>query len=259
MQVLRDPDPQAALAFLQNELQGLANREGRMLQAVGDCQIHYQGRARSLLNRGERLLLLKPDGTFLVHTAEKAKPVNWQPPGATFSVSLFDGNVVLTSYRARPEEIVRVTFHAIRLLLAVPLQDRAELALLGSEDDLQKLLFEAPELVEPGFRPMRRERDSARGFYDLDGHDGNGKRLIVEVKRTTAGVKEAQQLWRYVERLRRNDPGVRGLLIAPNVAEKARSLLREQQLDWKELDWDEVLPKVEAMRRGGQASLVRFG
>ena len=259
MQVLRDPDPQAALAFFQAELAGLANRAGHLVQAVGDCQIHYQGRARSLLNRGERLLLLKPDGTFLVHTAEKAKPVNWQPPGASFSVALADGHVVLTSHRAKPEEIVRVTFHSIRLLLAVPLRDEAELALLGSEDDLQRLLFEHPELVEPGFVAGRRERDSARGFYDLDGHDARGRRLIVEVKRTTAGVKEAQQLWRYVERLRGSDPATRGLLIAPRVAEKARALLRDQGLDWKELDWDEVLPQVEAMRRGGQASLVRFG
>lgn len=259
MQVLRDPDPQAALAFFQSELAGLANREGRLVQAVGDCQIHYQGRARSLLNRGERLLLLKPDGTFLVHTAEKAKPVNWQPPGASFSVAIEDGHVVLTSHRAKPEELVRVTFHAIRLLTAIPLHDRADLALLGSEDDLQRLLFAHPELVEPGFVPARRERDSDRGFYDLDGHDAKGARLIVEVKRGTAGVKEAQQLWRYVEDLRRNDATVRGLLIAPSIAPKARNLLGDHALGWKELDWDTVLPQVEAMRRGGQASLAKFG
>ena len=259
MQVLRDPDAQAALAFFQSEIAGLANHAGRLVQAVGDCEIHYQGRARSLLNRGERLLLLKPDGTFLVHTAEKAKPVNWQPPGASFSVALADGRVVLTSYRPKPEEIVKVTFHAIRILLAVPLRDAAELALVGTEDDLQKLLFEHPELVEPGFVPGRRERDSSRGFYDLDGRDSKGRRLIVEVKRTTAGVSEAQQLWRYVEELRGNDPGIRGMLIAPSVAPKARNLLRDHDLDWRELDWDEVLPKVEAMRRGGQASLIGFG
>ena len=76
MQVLRDPTPEAALEFFRNELAGLANRQGHLVQAVGDCQVHYQGRARSLLNRGERLLLLKPDGTFLIHTSERAKPVN---------------------------------------------------------------------------------------------------------------------------------------------------------------------------------------
>lgn len=258
MQILRDPTPEAALSFFQVELAGLANRHGHLLEAVGDCEVHYQGRARSLLNRGERLLLLKPDGTLLVHTSEKAKPVNWQPPGATFSAAVEGGHVVLTSYRVKPEEIVKVTFHHIRLLCSVPLRDGAELDLLGTEDDLQKLLFDHPELVEPGFRPRRRERDTDRGFYDLDGDDSKGRRLIVEVKRTAAGIKEAQQLWRYVEDLKRVSPNLRGVLVAPSIAEKARNLLSDHGLEWKEIDWDEVLPKVEAMRQGGQSSLGRF-
>jgi RecB family endonuclease NucS len=258
VQVLRDPTPEAALAFLRAELAGLASRRGHLVQAVADCQVHYQGRARSLLNRGERLLLLKPDGTFLIHTAAKAKPVNWQPPGATFSAALEDGQVVLTSYRVKPEEIVKVTFHAISLLASVPLRDGAELALVGTEDDLQKLLFDAPHLVEDGFVPRRRERDTDRGFYDLDGDDAKGRRLIVEVKRGTAGVSEAQQLWRYVEDLRRSNPTVRGMLVAPSVAPKARNVLGDHGLEWKELDWDEVLPLVQAMRQGGQASLGAF-
>ncbi|HUR61541.1 MAG TPA: endonuclease NucS [Candidatus Thermoplasmatota archaeon] len=258
MQVLRDPTPDTAFRFLQGELLGLAQRRGHLVQAVGDCEVHYQGRARSDLHRGERLLLLKPDGTLLVHTAEKSKPVNWQPPGASFSVALADGHVVLTSHRTKPEEIVRVTFHAITLLLAVPLRDGADLALLGTEDDLQKLLYVQPDLVEAGFVPARRERGTSRGYHDLDGRDAQGRRLVVECKRTTAGVAEAQQLWRYVEKLRGNDATTRGILLAPRVADRARKLLADHGLEWKEVDWADILPKVEAMRRGGQASLLRF-
>lgn len=268
-QVLRDPTPETALEFLRNELAGLAKRKGHLVQVVADCSIQYQGRARSMLHRGERLLLLKPDGTFLVHTATKAKPVNWQPPGASFHAEMEEGRLILTSYRPKPEEIVKVTFHETRMMLAVPLEDREDLALVGSEGDLQALLFAQPDLVEEGFVPRRRERDSERGYYDLDGDDGQGRRLVIEVKRGTAGVKEAQQLWRYVEPLRARLDGeegkqgdgakrVRGMLIAPRIAPKARALLRDQGLEWKELDWDEVLPKVETMRRGGQVGLNTF-
>ncbi len=259
MQVVRDPDAATALAFLQESLRRLGAGRGSLLEVLGDCQVHYQGRARSLLNRGERLVLLKPDGTLLIHTAEKAKPVNWQPPGASFQAALEDGRVVLTAFRAKPEEMVRITFHAIRLLLSAPLRDGAELALVGSEDDLQALLFSHPHLVEPGFVPRRRERGTDRGFWDLDGDDAQGRRLVVEVKRGTAGVKEAQQLWRYLDDVRRGTPTARGLLVAPKVASKARNLLADHGLEWKELDWDEVLPQVEAMRQSGQASLGRFG
>lgn len=266
MQLVRDPEPDAALDFLQTEIKRLNEGQGRLVQAVADCEVKYQGRAASTLHRGERLLLLKPDGTFLVHTAAKAKPVNWQPPGAVFDARLDDGALVMTAYRRKPEELVHVTFHTIHLLVAVPLRDDAELALVGTEADLQKLLFEHPELVEDGFSPRRRERDSKRGFYDLDGDDATGRRLIVEVKRSTAGVKEAQQLWRYVEKLRGKadgsdgeGPRIRGVLIAPRVADKARGLLADHGLEWKEMDWADVLPAVEAMKHSGQVGLGRFG
>jgi endonuclease len=258
MHILREPDLEAALRFLQTELAGLAQRRGHLVQAVGDCEVKYQGRARSDLHRGERLVLLKPDGTLLIHTASKAKPVNWQPPGATFAVAVEDERLVLSSARSKPEEIVRVTFHAVRMLASVPLRDGAGLDLVGTEDDIQALLFTRPSLVEAGFLPARRERNSKRGFYDLDGHDAEGRRLVVEVKRTVAGVAEAQQLWRYVERLRRKDPGVRGLLIAPRVADKARSLLEEHALEFREIDWSVLLPQVEEMRASGQASLAKY-
>ena len=258
MQLVREPDAEAALAFLQTELAGLALRRGHLVQAVGECEVQYQGRARSMLTKGERLLVLKPDGTLLIHTAKGAKPVNWQPPGASFAVAVEGGRVVLSSHRAKPEEIVRVTFHSVRLLVAVPLTDGADLAVEGTEDDLQNLLRQRPHLVEPGFVPSLRERTSATGRYDLDGHDAKGRRLVVECKRATAGVADAQQLWRYVERLRRTEPTVRGVLVAPRVAEKARLLLAEHDLGWRELDWATALPQSQEVRRSGQASLGRF-
>ena len=146
MQVLRDPDRETALRFLQEELAGLAQRRGRLVQAVGECEVRYQGRARSLMGRGERLVLLKPDGTLLIHTASKAKPVNWQPPGASFSVAIEGGRLVLTSHRLKPEELVQVTFERVAMLVSVPLRDEAELSLLGSEDDLQQLLFQVRQI-----------------------------------------------------------------------------------------------------------------
>ncbi len=260
MQVVREPTPETALDFLRSELASLQAGRGHLVQIVAACAIQYQGRARSILHRGERLILLKPDGTLLVHTASKAKPVNWQPPGASFDAVIQDGALVLTAYRRKPEEMVKITFHEITLLLAVPLHDAAELALVGTEDDLQAILFDHPALVEDGFVPRRRERDAKRGFYDIDGHDAEGRRVIVEVKRGTAGVKEAQQLWRYVEQERGTESRVvRGILIAPKIAPKARSLLHDHEMEWREIDWDDVLPKVEAMRRGGQVGLGRFG
>lgn len=258
MQVVRDPEPEVTLEFLQAESTRINQGDGHLLQIIADCEVKYQGRAVSNLHAGERVIMVKPDGTLLIHTSKKAKPVNWQPPGAVFDARLQDERLVMTAYRKKPEELVHITFHTVHLLVAIPLRDDADLDLIGSEADLQRLLFEHPELIEDGFVPRRRERDSKRGFYDIDGDDAKGQRVIVELKRTTAGVKEAQQLWRYVEELQGQDGKVRGILMAPRVADKARKLLASHELEWKEMDWAEILPKVEAMRHSGQVGLGRF-
>ncbi len=258
MQLVRDPEPDAALEFLKTELARINEGNGHLVQIIAECEVKYQGRAISNLNAGERLLLIKPDGTLLIHTAAKAKPVNWQPPGAVFDARIKDDQLVFTAYRKKPEELVHVTLHAVQFLAAVPLRDDADLDLIGSEADIQRLMFEHPELIEEGFTPRRRERDTKRGFYDIDGDDKDGHRVIIELKRTTAGVKEAQQLWRYVDELRKEERHVRGILMAPRVADKARKLLADHDLEWQEMDWAEILPRVEAMRHSGQVALGRF-
>lgn len=323
MHLLREPDPPTACAWLAEQFAAIregTNGSGPLLQLVGTCEISYQGRARSHLAAGKRVILVKPDGTVLVHTATGAKPANWQPAGSSLDVALAgqekEPRVVVTARRVKQEESLEMRFSAIDLLVATRLTDPASLSLVGTEDDLQALLFARPELVEPGFVPARRERDTTQGYYDIDGRDAKGRRLIVELKRGTAGVSDAQQLWRYVEALR-GEAGkqggreagapdgreagaeggakagqadadatdapsrgkrttvagaqpkqgtrdaaranqVRGMLVAPSVAPKARALLASHDLEWRELDWDELLPRVEAMRHAGQASLMRF-
>jgi RecB family endonuclease NucS len=258
MQIVRDPETDVALEFLQTQCSRINEGSGAMVQVIAECEVKYQGRAISNLNGGERVILIKPDGTLLIHTAQKAKPVNWQPPGAIFDARIQDEKLVLTAYRKKPEELVHITLQTIHVMLTMPLRDDADLDLIGSEADIQRLMFEHPQLIEDGFVPRRRERDSKRGFYDIDGDDKDGHRVIIELKRTTAGVKEAQQLWRYVEELQKEGRKVRGILMAPRVADKARSLLADHKLEWQEMDWAEILPKVEAMRHGGQVGLGRF-
>jgi RecB family endonuclease NucS len=52
-----------------------------VLIVVGCCCVEYSGRARSTLGWGERIVIVKPDGSVLVHQRAGREPVNWQPPG----------------------------------------------------------------------------------------------------------------------------------------------------------------------------------
>lgn len=254
VRILHDLAPAAAVEFLRAEL------GKRLVQVAGRCRIDYEGRASSQLPSGERLLLFKPDGTLLVHTSTKLKPVNWQPPGCAFDATLAGGRVVLVASRDKPKETVRVDLEEIVLVVALDLDDAVTLDLQGSEDDLQAYLAIHPQLIEPGFRFWARERASGRGPMDLYGEDAAGRRVVVEVKRRAAGVKEADQLRRYVERERSARGGeakVRGILVAPVVSETARKYLGDLGLEYRELDWEKLrAPAAVALsKKAGQKTL----
>lgn len=241
--ILTAPEPEAAVNLARQAI-GSA-----MLQLVGACTIDYQGRATSTLASGERLVLLKPDGTLLVHTDEKTKPVNWQPPGTTSTVAVKEldedeTKLVLTVDRSSPDEIVTIAFEEVHFMAAFQLEDWEDLELLGTEADIHQLLRMHPHLIEEGFTPYDVELDRRRGPMDIYGHDAQGTRTVVEVKRRTAGIEEATQLARYVERERKKHEDVRGLLAAPGLSDKARHYLRDKDLEYCELDLDELLPKI---------------
>lgn len=249
--ILRELHPEAAVEFLRNEL------GTRLVQVAARCTIDYQGRAESQLPSGWRLLLFKPDGTLLVHGSRKLKPVNWQPPGCVFSAAREDGRVVLTASRDKPKETVRIELEEVQIVFSLALDDGEDLEVAGTEDDMQAFLALRPHLVEPGFRFWSRERASGRGPMDLYGEDEKGRRVVVEAKRRAAGVKEADQLRRYVERERAARGGVlvRGILIAPQVSDKARKYLADLNLEYRELDWDKLRRTASDLLRAGQKTL----
>ncbi len=64
---------------------------GKLCLLVGHCHVHYHGRATSKLSEGDRLLVIKPDGTFLVHQGSKMAAINYQGPGAVVTAEMQSG------------------------------------------------------------------------------------------------------------------------------------------------------------------------
>ncbi len=257
VRVLVSVETSTAAEFLRTAFKG-----GSLVQVIARSEIDYQGRAESRLPPGERIHFFKPDGTLLVHTAAKLKPVNWQPPGCSFQASVEGERLVLTAMREKPREIVRITLHDIQCILAADLDDEETLALSGSEDDIQAALAARPDVIEAGFSFWKRERDSGRGPMDLYGVDKEGRRVIVEVKRRAASVATVEQLRRYVERergARGADARVRGILVAPTVSEKARKYLADLGLEYREIDVQKLLAQTPTDRAAGQRTLQFFG
>jgi RecB family endonuclease NucS len=222
-----------------------AFEDGALVTLHGRCSVEYEGRAASTLGPGDRLVVLKPDGTALVHTETGRTPVNWQPPGCEHRASVRDGHLRVTSRRSSPDERLDVRFDRVYQLTAMDATDEGTLDLTGSEEDLREHVLDAPEVVEPGFEPVATERETAAGPVDVFGRDDDGTPVVVELKRRRVGPDAVGQLRRYVEAVRReagDGAGVRGVLVAPSVTERAADLLDGAGLEHVALDPATGLP-----------------
>jgi len=210
-----------------------------LVTIFGDCTVDYEGRAESTLGPGDRHVMCKPDGTVLVHTDEGHQPVNWQPPGCTHEVSVEESTLTLRSERSTPAEELLVQFRDVDHVATFDVTDPEELSLSGTEEDLRERVLDEPELIEPGFTPLSTERETPAGAVDIYGEDANGRAVVVELKRRRVGPDAVGQLARYVEALERDlhdDADVRGILVAPSVTDRARTLLAERGLEFVSLE-----------------------
>ncbi len=223
----------------------------KTLLIVGNCWVDYFGRASSKLAAGERIVILKEDGSLLVHRPVGYEPVNWQPPGCLFHVGTAASGKVLQirAVRRKPVESIRIGFDKVFLLCVLSLADKGVFSLHASEEDMQKAILMEPSLVEEGFKPISYEKQVEPGFMDVYGVDKQGRFVVVEIKRKTASREAALQLARYVEAVRGQvNREVRGVLVAPSLAKGVQRLLASMGLGFKAVDpkkCAEVLSKPE--------------
>lgn len=209
----------------------------KVLVLVGNCWVDYHGRASSRLEAGERVVLVKNDGSVLVHRASGYEPVNWQPPGCVFQTRVAGGVLEIRAVRRQPREAVHIHFDRVYLVAAFSLTDAGEFSLYASEEDMQRAVLAMPGLIEAGFKPISYEKKVEPGFVDVFGVDNAGRFVVVEIKRKIAGREAAMQLARYVEAIRDMvNREVRGVLAAPSIAKGVQGLLASLGLDYKALD-----------------------
>jgi endonuclease len=206
---------------------------------VARCSVEYSGRLSARLPEALRLVMLKADGSVLVHAdAGGYKPLNWMTPPTV--VEETDGRIVVRKLKGEDRldielvEVLSDVEHAMDF-------DAANLEKDGVEADLQLLLAEAPEWCGEGFRLVRREWPTDIGPVDLMCRDDEDGWIAVEIKRVGT-IDAVEQLSRYLERIRL-DPAMadcRGVLAAQVVKPQARVLAEARGLDWVEVDLAEL-------------------
>ncbi|MDH5151893.1 endonuclease NucS [Kocuria palustris] len=214
---------------------------------IADCSVDYEGRLKAHLPLARRLLLVKADGSVLVHSdGGSYKPLNWMSPPARLVETAPDEDQaaagvteVWTVSAAKSDDVLRVLIHARHEELSHDLGVDPGLIKDGVEADLQRLLAEQLDLVSTGTTLVRREFPTAIGPVDILARDASGATIAIELKRR-GDIDGVEQLTRYLELLNR-DPRlapVRGIFAAQQIKPQARTLAADRGIDCLTLDYD---------------------
>jgi RecB family endonuclease NucS len=210
-----------------------------MRVVVARCSVRYTGRLSTDLPEAVRLLMVKADGSVLVHAdAGGYKPLNWMTPPTVIEES--PGTITVrkrgTAGEDRLEIDIAEVLSDVTHEMGSP-EEEPGLVKDGVEGDLQELLADAPHWCGEGLRLVRREWPTDIGPVDLMCRDDADEWVAVEIKRV-GGIDAVEQLSRYLERIRA-DPAFgtcRGVLAAQLIRPQGRALATARGIDCVEVD-----------------------
>lgn len=218
-----------------------------MRLVVARCSARYSGRLNAHLPLATRLVLVKADGSVLLHSdGGSYKPLNWMSPPCSLAIGEPDGEAtergvsqVWTVQHAKSDDRLVVEVHEVLHDSAHELGVDPGLVKDGVEAHLQELLAAQIDLLGGGHTLVRREFPTAIGPVDILARDAAGVAVAIEIKRR-GDIDGVEQLTRYLELLNR-DPHlapVRGVFAAQEIKPQARVLATDRGIACVVLDYD---------------------
>ncbi|HEY1915295.1 MAG TPA: endonuclease NucS [Streptosporangiaceae bacterium] len=202
---------------------------------IARCSVDYAGRLTAHLPSATRLLLVKADGSVLVHSdGGSYKPLNWMSPPCRLIEQ--PGKWTVTG---KSGETLTVTLEEVISDSSFDLGVDPGLQKDGVESHLQENLAAQVSVLGEGWRLVRREFPTPIGPVDLMCRDADGVSVAVEIKRR-GEIDGVEQLTRYLELLNR-DPllaPVRGVFAAQEIKPQARVLAEDRGIRCVILDYD---------------------
>lgn len=214
---------------------------------VADCSVDYAGRLSAHLPRAKRVLMLKGDGSVLVHSdGGSYKPLNWMsPPCALSTLELGEDHEAAgiaelwQVLNTKTGDKLVISIYEMHHDSSHDLGVDPGLQKDGVEAHLQELLAAQIELLGDGHTLVRREYMTAIGPVDILAKDPDGVSIAVEIKRR-GEIDGVEQLTRYLELMNR-DPvlaPVQGVFAAQEIKPQARTLAEDRGIRCITLDYD---------------------
>jgi len=201
---------------------------------VARCEVRYSGRLSAVLPEAVRLLILKGDGSVLVHDdAGGYKPLNWM----TAPTTVEQKGDVLVVRKPKTDDVLEIRLAEILSDVVHDMGESVSLQKDGVERDLQEELAAAPHALGEELVLVKREWPTEVGPVDLMCKDANGEWVAVEIKRV-ATIEAVEQLTRYLGFIRQ-DPAkasCRGILAAQAIKPQAATLAESRGIRCVEVD-----------------------
>lgn len=226
---------------------------------IADCSVDYSGRLDAHLERATRVLMLKADGSVLIHSdGGSYKPLNWMSPPCVMRVRTpeqsaeqepdslsgdCDGSVteIWEVQHQKSNDRLEISIYEVFASVERDLGIEPGLVKDGVEAHLQELLAAQVERLGAGMTLVRREYPTAIGPVDLMVLDSNGEHIAVEVKRR-GEIDGVEQLTRYLDLLSRDSTltPIRGIYAAQEIKPQARTLAEDRGIECVILDYAEM-------------------
>ena len=218
-----------------------------MRVVIARCSVDYEGRLTAHLPLATRLLMVKADGSVLIHSdGGSYKPLNWMSPPCTMAETVPDESeradgveAVWVVRHSKSEDHLRVRLHEVLSDAAYDLGVDPGLVKDGVEAHLQALLAEHITTLGEGYQLIRREYLTAIGPVDILARNPAGSTVAIEIKRR-GEIDGVEQLTRYLELMNR-DPHlapVTGIFAAQQIKPQARTLAEDRGITCVVLDYE---------------------
>lgn len=233
---------------LKDQLNEILEKSRKIIVLIGHCNGIFDGRIKSSISEGDRILIIKKDLSILLHDPQGVKPIQWQKPNVgSINFSIIDSKLRMETYRPKTDESFFITFTEIYQALVFETRIKGVNAtVIGDEKDFVDYLENNPSIIEPGLKIIKREKETDVGFIDLFAEDRSNNFVIVEVKKQVANPADAYQLQRYVEYFQKQTTqNVRGILVASRIPNKVKQYLKDSNLEDCAISWQDIFPTMK--------------
>jgi endonuclease len=198
---------------------------------LANCEVYYDGRAKSSLVPGDYLIIRKGDGTLLIHGGSKFNPLNYQPSGAILRK---EGNKLIST---RKRETITIIIHSIMWYREPVEWSENKIEISRTEYDLKlQIIRDIKELTgDRTIKEVTPEFKTPYGPIDVVAITETNLFHIIEVKRGKSTLSSCAQLERYLNYFKEINTPTKGWLMSPDISKGAVQYAANRSIEWRKV------------------------